>query len=73
MTRKYTHRGWFGFCPIYLGGINTDCPNVMARRRWLEPLLHFCIGIQEAAIGVCTLVNPQWEPVWKIRITGKLT
>lgn len=71
--RKYTHRGWFGFCPVYLGSINTDCPNVIARRRWLEPVLHVNVFIQELAIGACSIINPHWEPVWKIRITGPLT
>lgn len=72
MNRKYTHRGWFGFCPIYIGGIHTDCPDVKARRPWLEKLLFLNIWLQETSIAFCSMVDPGWEPTWKIRITSEV-
>lgn len=70
--KKYTHRGWFGFCPIYIGDPYGKCPDIIARHRWLHPLLELNVWLQEVAIGMCTMMNPEWEPVWKIRLTGKM-
>lgn len=72
MNRKYTHKGWMGFCPIYLRDPYTNNPSITPRRSWLMPVLKLNIFLQELAIGACSLVNPHWEPVWKIRLTGKL-
>jgi hypothetical protein len=69
---KYTHRGWFGFCPIYLRDTYTNNPSITPRRAWLMPVLKASIFLQELAIGACSIANPHWEPVWKIRLTGKL-
>lgn len=72
MKSRYSHRGWFGFCPIYINDPYGHSPNITPRRSWLMPLLRLAIGVQQAAIATCTLVNPEWEPTWKIRLTGKL-
>lgn len=68
----YSHKGWFGMCPVYVGDVQSNAPDVIARHPLLEPLLHFCVWLQEVSIATCSLVNPHWEPVWAIRITGKL-
>jgi len=68
---KYTHKGWFGFCPVYLADTFSGNPIVVPRRDWLRPLLDLAIAVQETSIGVCSLMNPHWEPMWKIRLTGK--
>lgn len=68
----YTHYGWLGFCPVYIKDPYGRAPGVVARYAWLHPLLKLNIFLQELAIGACSLVNPHWEPVWKIRLTGKL-
>lgn len=70
---KYTHRGWFGFCPIYIGQPYSYCPDIIARRRWLQPLLDLNVWLQEVAISVCRLMDPYWSPMWKIRLTGKIS
>jgi hypothetical protein len=45
----YTHKGWFGPCPVYLGALTTECPNVMARHPafdWLfDVVATFCDGV----------------------------
>lgn len=68
---KFTHYGWFSFCPVYVGG-DKEAPDVMARHRWLQPLLHLAVYVQGLAIGLCSMVNPDWEPTWRIRITGAI-
>jgi hypothetical protein len=69
---KYTHKGWLGFCPIFLANPYSNMPDLTSRTEWLMPVLKFNIWLQELAIGVCTLVDPEWEPTWKIRLTGKV-
>ncbi len=68
---KFTHKGWFGFCPVYLADTFSGNPIVVPRHGYLRPLLDLAIAVQEISIGVCTLMNPHWEPMWKIRLTGK--
>ena len=68
---KYSHRGWFGFCPIYVNNPHGKCPDVCPRHPWLMPLMRLNIEIQRLAVGACMMMNPDWEPVWKIKLTGK--
>lgn len=71
-TVTYTHKGWFGVCPIYLGDIEGDC-NVTARHDalgWLMDLSQFVI---EFAIYVKTLINPNYEPMFPMCVTGELS
>jgi hypothetical protein len=70
--KKYTHKGWFGFCPVYLRNTFTSNPGVMPRYRWLTPVLYLNVWLQEIGIGLCSMVDPEWEPTWKIRLTGEL-
>ena len=69
----YTHYGWFGFCPVYIADPWGRCPNVTYRHPILKPLLDLNIRLQQTAIFLCSMVNPEWEPAWKIRLTGKLS
>lgn len=68
----YTHEGWFGFCPVYIADPYSRCPQLTYKRQWLKPLLFLNLALQQMAIVVCTLMDPEWEPTWKIRLTGKL-
>lgn len=73
MTRvTYTHRGWFGLCPVFLGDVDSDTPNVDPRHRALEWLL----DLSEAAYGACfalaSALDPEFVPSWPLRITGQL-
>jgi len=70
---KYTHKGWFGVCPMYIGNKDTECPDLLPRHWVFMPLAHLAVFIQGVAIATCAFFNPHWEPVWAIRITGKLT
>ena len=68
----YTHKGWFGFCPVYLAEPQSSCPDVVERHWSLKYVLDLNVALQQAAIAVCTLMAPDWEPTWKIRVTKKL-
>lgn len=68
---KYSHKGWFGFCPVYVDNPFSESPKVCPRYSWLMPLMYFNIEIQRLAISACQLMDPYWSPVWKIKLTGK--
>lgn len=67
----YTHNGWMLFCPVKMGGVDTDCPHVAARWLLLEPLLLLATLVQRTVISLCSLADPTYEPSWYFRITGK--
>ena len=68
----YTHYGWFGLCPIYLANPYGRSPDVVARKKWLHGWLRFNVELQKVAIATCVVINPQWRPTWKIRLSGRL-
>ena len=70
MKRKYTHYGWFSFCPVKLGNLEGDTLHMAPRWPWLEWLLMAAVEVQSLAILVCTYFNPSWDPTWKVRVTS---
>lgn len=69
---RYTHKGWFWFCPIYLSPEEPGFP-VEARREWLEPLFAVCEWLEQARIALTSLLAPGYEPTFMFHITGELT
>ena len=71
MKVDVTHKGWFGICPVYFGGIETDAPLVLERHWLLMPLL----AVSEFFFFLCFVAielmghEPQG---WPLKITGKL-
>ncbi len=58
-----THRGWFGFLPVYVGGVNTGCPMLIPR----IPLTGWLITVS------AFIFNTLPGDGFPIRITGKTT
>lgn len=69
-TITYTHKGWFGVCPIYLGDIEGDC-NVTARHDLLEWLMDVSEVICDVVISIKSAINPDYEPMWPMCVTGE--
>jgi hypothetical protein len=67
---KYSHRGWFGFCPVYVDKPWSESPTVCPRHPVLIPLMRLNVFIQRMAISACLIMNPEWTPTWKIKLTG---
>jgi hypothetical protein len=67
---RYTHKGWFGICPVYIANPYHECPTLTPRAWWAAPLMWVSIKLQETGIAICSYMDPEWEPVWKIRLTG---
>jgi hypothetical protein len=68
----YTHYGWFGCVPVKIAGLDSDAPTLTARWRILEWLFDLQQVVQGLAIGACSLMNPQYEPMWKIRVSREI-
>lgn len=67
----FTHRGWFGICPIYLTGLG-DGPTIAPRVFIFEPLLWISEAAFALAIFVLSATDPDFEPGFTIRVTGRI-
>ena len=68
----FTHRGWFGICPVYLGGLDTEGPVVDPRHWTLTPLMMLSEAVYWVVFRCCEAMNPAFEASFPLRITGKL-
>lgn len=69
----YTHKGWFGVCPVYLGGHEQQyCVKVAPRWWYVVPLFWVSFAAQAVAIYFCSWFNPEYVPCWAFRVTGEL-
>lgn len=69
----FTHYGWFCACvPIYLGDLETDCPNVTVRNGVPDFLLDVVEGLFAAFCLVCSLANPAFIAEYPLLITGRI-
>lgn len=70
---KYTHYGWFaGICPIYLADF-AGSSATLVERNWVPSWwLVFCTELFGAFIWARTFIDPEWEPMFPIAITGEI-
>ncbi|UOK71698.1 hypothetical protein [Ancylobacter polymorphus] len=67
-----THKGWFGVCPVYIGGLDSPAP-LIHQRHWLFlPLFILSEHIFAAIIYLKSWQDPEWEPSWPLRVTGTI-
>lgn len=68
----FTHRGWLGLCPVHIADPYSGAPALRARAPWLE----WWLDVNEVALAaagfVSSMLNPEFELLWPIRITGEL-
>lgn len=50
VTMRYTHKGWMGFCPIYVGDLDAEWPCLKARHWSLDWLLDLSVALMDAAM-----------------------
>jgi hypothetical protein len=67
-----THKGWFGLCPVYYGGVYSASPVVVERHWSAVPLMMLSEGFFALAILTMAVLAPQVEPAYPLRLTGKL-
>lgn len=67
---KYTHYGWYGLCPVYVGGEPSICPDV-AERNWVpEWWMDFSHHLMGSYIWLRSAFDPEWEPAF-VLLVGK--
>lgn len=68
----FTHRGWLGLAPVYIGNLESGSP--VLRARWT--LFEWWLDLNEMMFGAVfalrAIADPSFEPLWPIRITGEL-
>lgn len=73
IRKTFTHKGLFlGIVPVYLADLQTDTPLVTARNwipEWYFDGVEMFFGLT-AMLG--SLVNPDWEPEYRITVTGEI-
>lgn len=70
----YTHYGMFmGVVPVYVGDVESWAP-LMTERNWVPA---WYLSAIEALFGLfcmaATAVRPDYEPMYAIRLTGRIT
>lgn len=68
----FTHHGWFGLCPVHIGKPYSGALALKPR----HVLLEWWMDLNEMALGFAgeaiQFFDEDYEPLWPIRITGKL-
>lgn len=73
-TVTYTHKGWFGVCPVYLADIDNygGGPTVDARHGTLEWLMDLSEAVFGSYFHIRTTFDAEYQPMWPIVVTGEL-
>lgn len=69
---KYTHKGWFFMCPVYLNANEGDGMRVEARHPWFEWWFTVNQWLHEASCYLCDCMGIDYQPGFPFRITGEL-
>ena len=64
----YTHKGWFGLCPVYIESPYSDEPGMEARYPYTDWLMTLSVWIY----SVCFRLFEVDNPMWPMRVTGEL-
>lgn len=68
----FTHKGWFGFCPVYFANLETPSPLVHERHWSLLPVMILNEWIFGFMFWMKTAIDPEYEPQWPLRVTGEI-
>lgn len=69
---RLTHYGWWLFCPVKIGDLDTDCPTLVPRWFWCAPLYWLAHQLQSVIIGLNSMVFEDYEPAWYFAVTGEI-
>lgn len=69
---KPTHYGWLLFCPVTVAMIGDFGAALEPRWAFLRPVLWLALQCNMALITLMSLINPDYEPTWSIKITGEI-
>lgn len=63
---EYTHKGWFGICPVYIAELEHEMPIIAPRWGYLEWLLDISTGLFSFYFKLRTLIDMYYDPQWEI-------
>ena len=67
------YKGWFGLCPVYYDDpYKQMAPLVIERHAAYLPLMVLSEWIFGLLFFLVTAVYPLYEPVWPLKVTGRL-
>ena len=70
---QFTHYGWFyGIVPVYVDMTNEECPGVTCRHWTIEPLMSVVDNIANLCCYVASLFSDDFEPMFSIKLTGRI-
>ena len=72
MICTYTHKGWFLFCPVYIGNMEGENVRVMARHPILEPWMTANEWMTAVGLFFIRLIKTDLNSVALIVLTEEL-
>lgn len=69
---EFTHKGWFGICPVYFADLDSDAPFIDPRHWLFAPLMWVSEVGYACVFHVMGWIDPEFEPAWPLRVTGEL-
>ena len=71
---SYTHKGWFGFCPVYFADPDgkEKWAGVEARSPWFEWLFDLSEGVFGVLFFILGFFRADIELSWPFLVTGEL-
>lgn len=71
MTKiEFTHKGWFGLCPVYMSKPFSGCPEIEPIYPFTDWLMDFSAFVYGLCFKMAGALNPEFEPLWPFtRIT----
>lgn len=69
VAQHFTHRGWLGFCPVWVN----ERSWAVTERNWVpEWVMWLNLLAQDCALFCIDAMGGEPPPGWKVRLTGRL-
>ncbi|WP_410681183.1 hypothetical protein [Avibacterium paragallinarum] len=68
----FTHYGWLWGIPVYVKDIHSEAPEIIAANFIPDWVLTIADQIGFFIEGLMNINNPEYMPMFKIRITGEI-
>ena len=68
----FTHKGWFGICPVHFANIGSPAPHINPRHWCLEPVMILSEVLFSTYFWLRTTLDPTFDPQWPLQVTGEL-
>lgn len=68
----YSHKGWIGLCPVYIGEPDSEEPNIDPRDWIPDWWLFLNLRLFDLTGLLLEAISPAYEFTYPIQITGKL-